>query len=286
MENETTTNPVEGEDVRVAPEAEVETETVADEETELDEFGNPAEPEPEEYEEIERNGTRYRIPRALTPELMMQADYTRKTQELAEQRRAIEAERESVQQARQEELAAQARIVAIDDQIARFREIDWDQWENDSPFEAQKGWRHFQQIQQERGHAAAWLGHMAQQRTLQAQHMAATRLKEAAATLARDIPDWSPELGAKLLDFGVKQYGFTRAELESFEDARMVKVLHAAFAGDAARNKQQRAQNHVAAQSVKPAARISGASPRPRLDDRTDTAAWIEQRNRQQRKRA
>jgi hypothetical protein len=44
-------------------------------------------------EEIEHEGRKYLVPKALKPLLLMQADYTRKTQEVAEQRRAVMAER-------------------------------------------------------------------------------------------------------------------------------------------------------------------------------------------------
>src|SRR5215204_3179929 len=57
-----------------------------------------AETEAEELEEIERNGKKYKIPTALKSELLMQQDYTRKTQEVAEQRRAIEAEQQALEE--------------------------------------------------------------------------------------------------------------------------------------------------------------------------------------------
>src|SRR5438093_10948162 len=104
MEELETTNPVEG---GALPSAEViPFESGHDEETvarpdesgagaTLDEFGNPVddeeEPDEERFEEIERNGKKATIPAWLKPELMMQADYTRKTQELAEARRAFES---------------------------------------------------------------------------------------------------------------------------------------------------------------------------------------------------
>lgn len=63
-----------------------------------------AEPEPveDDFEEIEwQDGKKYKIPKAVKPGLMLQSDYTKKTQALAEQRKAIEQHNQAVQQERQ-----------------------------------------------------------------------------------------------------------------------------------------------------------------------------------------
>ena len=94
MENDDTTNPAEAEDANIEAEAEVE-----NNEPELDEHGDPSEAEAEgddELVEIERDGKTYKIPAALKPELMMQADYPRKTQELAAERKAVAEQRSLV----------------------------------------------------------------------------------------------------------------------------------------------------------------------------------------------
>ena len=136
MENQDTTNPAEAEDVNTEVEAEVETN-----EPELDDFGNPVEAEAEgedELEEIERDGKRYKIPAALKPELMMQADYTRKTQELAAERKAIADQRSMVEQASEAELNAYAAVWNIDQQLAAYQKLDWDAWADKAPLELQK----------------------------------------------------------------------------------------------------------------------------------------------------
>src|SRR5215204_4003947 len=77
--------------------------TAADETYEtsnLDETAETDTSEDEEFEEVERAGKKYRIPAALKGELMMQSDYTKKTQEVSETRKALEArEAEIAQQA-------------------------------------------------------------------------------------------------------------------------------------------------------------------------------------------
>lgn len=59
-----------------------------------------AEPE-DDLEEVEHDGKKYRIPKAVKPALMFQSDYTKKTQALAEQRKAFDEHEKAVQAERQ-----------------------------------------------------------------------------------------------------------------------------------------------------------------------------------------
>jgi hypothetical protein len=240
----------------------------------------------EDFEEIERNGRRAKIPAWLKPELMMQADYTRKTQELAEARRNLESERTNVQQASQEELSAHANLALIDRQIGQYSKVDWNSWHDSDPFEAQKAFAQFQLLKDARAQTLGYLGSVRQERTIKEQQETAKRLEEGAAELARDIKDWSPTTAAKLLDFGQARYGFSREDLDGIDDPRLVKVLHAAFQWEEHQKQQRRAQSHVAAQTSRPAAKIGGAAPKPGLDDRLSAEEWLRRRNEQLRKRS
>ena len=89
-----------------------------------------------EFEEVEHDGKTYKIPRPLKGALLMQADYTRKTQEVAEQRRQHE-ERvkafEAGQRSHTEHLSDLARVVAYNDAIAQFEKADWPQIRANNP---------------------------------------------------------------------------------------------------------------------------------------------------------
>jgi hypothetical protein len=263
----------------------------ADEAT-LDEQGNPidtstgpGQADGEDELEIERGGKTAKIPAWLKPELMMQADYTRKTQELAEARRAFEAERSLTQQSTQTERAAEANLALIDQQIGHFSTVDWNTWHDSEPFEAQKAFAQYQLLKDARAQTLGYLGTVRQERTFKEQQDSARRLEQGVAELARDISDWSPQTAAKLLDFGQSHYGFSREDLDGIDDPRLVKVLHAAFQWEEHRNKQRRAQSHAAAQTARPAAKVGGASPKPGLDDRLSADEWLRRRNEQLRKK-
>ena len=92
-------------------------------EQEFDEDGNPVEPEPDDEqpddydEEIDINGKRYKVPKEAA---LRQADYTRKTQEIAEQRRQYEAAIERVSQVSEAETQALYQVAQIDAQLAQY----------------------------------------------------------------------------------------------------------------------------------------------------------------------
>src|SRR5688500_2430522 len=161
MQDESVAEQAGDEGVRPVPSADPETEATA-----ASDENPPAEPhDPHaELDEIEHEGATYQVPKALKGAFLMQADYTRKTQEVAALRKEVEAERAAFREAGEEEIGARARLVSLDDQIARFAKVDWDALENAAPLEAQKGWRHYQQLQQARGEAAGRLVNLAQQR--------------------------------------------------------------------------------------------------------------------------
>ncbi len=257
-------------------------------EPELDEDGNPIAVDEDEEVELDED-LKVKVPKdkaqKVKEALLRQADYTRKTQEVSEMRKALEAERASVNQASVAEVQAQAAVVAIDQQLAAFQNVDWDAWEEQDPFAAAKGVRQLQQLQQARQQAIGQYGQLRQQRTEQMQQITAKRLQESAAALAdpvKGIKGWSPEYAAKLLDTGVREYGFERSEIEAFEDHRMVRVLDDAAKWREHEKSQKKAQGHVAAQAVKPAAKVGGGSSPPQgLDDRLSMDEWQKRRNKQ-----
>ena len=266
---------------------EVESAPVADEpEVELDDNGDPVEqPEPEEpapdLAEVEYEGKTFKVPPELKDAVLRQADYTRKTQEVAELRKQVETTLQAVQTVSQEETRAQVAIGVIDSQLADYEGIDWDQWEQSDPVSAQRGWRQYQTLQGQRNGAVSAYQQAYQQRTFISQQETAKRLEQGQRELAQRIPDWSADKAAKLVDFGSKSYGFTPADFNEIDDPRVVQVLHDAFM-----YRQQQAKPKAAAPKppeVKPAAKVGGGKPvrTGSLDDRLSADDWIKARNAQ-----
>lgn len=238
--------------------------------------------DPDEIEE-ELEGVKLRGKKELLEKLkserLMQADYTRKTQDVAEQRKAIEAERAEFQkaaQSHQQNLREVAQLVNVDERLNQFNQLNWQQVQAEDPMRAQSLLIEFNQLQAARGQLMNSLTQRQQQQALQQQHEHARRLQEGQAVLARDIKGWGPELAGKLADFGAS-LGIPREALSNVTDPLFVKVLHKAFIGD--QFERQKAAKPPA-EPPKPVTRIGGASAantKP-LGDVTDPREWAERR--------
>lgn len=288
MAEETLTNSVEDDDLSSAPGVETE---VEDQETdETDEGAEGA--EDDDSEEVEHDGQKYRVPKALKPALLMQADYTRKTQELAESRRELEAQKVQVAQASAEQLRATAKVISLDEQLAAYAAIDWDAWrrydrENGSDETTGLILKH-QQLKDAREKAAGALWQSQQQQAVEAQREDAKRIEEAVAVLSRDIPGWSPELASNLDNFAQKRFGFTASEVATYAkaDPRVAKLLHAAFVADQAKPKTQTPAKAPAA-TVKPVPAVGARSaPAAKNPDRMTTDEWVKYERARMAKKA
>lgn len=295
MDIETATNPVDGEDTASATLGEdtgVEAEGHEADDQQFDEDGNAIAPEPEE-EEVELDDLKLKVPKDQAQKLkdafLRQADYTRKTQEVAELRKAVEAERQSLHQSSEAEIAALASVRGIDQQLQYFGRIDWTTWEQQDPFAAQTGWREFQQLKDARAQTAGQYSQLVQQRTLATQQETAKRIEEGRAVLAREIPGWGPEKAESLLSTATTAYKFSRSEAEeTITDPRLMMVLNDAAQWRAHQAKQTKVQRHTAAQAVEPAAKPVAArsGPPAGLADNLSVDEWTRRRNAQVRKNA
>jgi hypothetical protein len=246
----------------------------------------------DEEEEIELDdGLKLKLPKSDAEKLrlaaMRQADYTRKTQELAEARKAFDAERQSLSQADEQELTARANIALIDRQLAQYAQVNWQQAFDADPFEAQKAFAQYQLLQQGKSQTQSFLERTSRERTERQQQETARRLQEGAAELQRDIPDWSPALSAKLQDFGAKTFGLTKDDFDRIDDPRAVKLLYWAQRGFEADTAAKKAKSIERQQEVTPAASApkKGGTPPAGLDDRLSTDEWLRRRNAQLAKR-
>lgn len=277
METETATEPVEE-----ASASGVEAEAFAAEMT--------AEPggAPDEDAEIEHEGRVYRVPGALKGAFLRHADYTRKTQEIAEQRRVLDTERRASEEraARQQaHVRDYGRLAALDAAVAEYEACDWDQWFRQDPEQAQADWTRFQQAREVRDQVGAELHVRERLSALEAQRDYATRLEQGHAELARDIEGWSPALARELAAFG-QSLGFSPEELEAVSDPRAVKVLHAAWLGAKTLQKQTAARELERAQAFRPVSQVGGAASAPRDPARMSTAEWMRWRSEQTRRKA
>lgn len=188
-------------------------------------------PEPDEAEEVEFEGRVYKVPKELKPALLRQQDYTKKTQEVAEQRKAVEEKAAFVEEIEQHRAAIFEQAVelkALEASLQQYSKLDWDSLDASDPAEA----RRLERAQKRMNDQATDLRMKIRQAVEQEQQKTAERrqqmLTKGNAELQRDIKGWGPELAKSLLENG-KAYGFNDQELAQIIDPRFVKALHDAY---------------------------------------------------------
>lgn len=158
-------------------------------------------------------------------------DYTRKTQQIAEVRKATEAELQAVRAEREQYAQLLSALEAQVQQVAQPN-IDWDRLYQEDPIE----WVRQREVMRENQEKSAAiqseqqrLAQLSQQE--QAQFMQ-QRLQQEQEALLAAIPDWKDAKKAQaekalLVEFGQK-IGFTPDELKSVVDHRAVLMLRKA----------------------------------------------------------
>jgi hypothetical protein len=237
----------------IAPAPELETPAIETPEVETPEVEKPetvelpgAEPEQEteeqleapaiEFVTLERNGKQYQVPKELEGEFLMQSDYTKKTQTVAEKVKALESREAEINQrlqATDEELdmraelrSAKARI----EQYAALSQEDWDaHYAKDYPA-TDRAWREYQMLKEKSGTLAQTLEAKATERTQKAEQDLATRVEETISFAQKEIPGWKPELTETLVKYAVGE-GVPEDLLKTHWSPVLYKLLHQAHIG-------------------------------------------------------
>jgi hypothetical protein len=204
-------------------------------------------------EEVEFEGKSYKVPKELKSALLRQADYTQKTQEVAEQRRAVEERAQRIQQ--QEAVLGQSfdkavELRVIQTKLSQFEGIDWQGLADSDPVQATKLNLAYQQLQREAQQKNGEL----QQAHAQAQQLTEQNrqqmLAEAQKELKQRLPNFTAETAEKI-KHAAREYGISDNELNSVIDPRYVHVLH-----DAAKWRALQADKPKAMQKVAEAPRV------------------------------
>jgi hypothetical protein len=175
-------------------------------------------------------------------------DYTKKTQALAEQRRAIEqqakefetglaslsAEKQKLaKQAEQYDAALQAVQSALKTADDEWVQVDWEKWFDEDPHEAQKSWVKYQQHKERKAAADAEAKRREDERAEEARQRQAEAHKAFLTEVAKSFPEWSDEQirtkDLAAMHKAARDLGFTDAEYRSTTDARILKMLHKAM---------------------------------------------------------
>jgi hypothetical protein len=209
--------------------------------------------------EIEYEGQVYELPRPLKDALLRQADYTRKTMELADQRRALAADRAGIEQAQAmtlDEFHAASRLDEIAEQLAGLAGQDWSGVHLDHPDLAELRSVVGQLVQEQEMLHERLAEHHHYRSAREQQEMARTRA-ETDQAMVREIQDWSPARRQTLESFAVS-LGISDEQIGHASAAEM-RILNLAYLG-AQQMERQRAAIRGA---FRPAAEIGGSAGGP-----------------------
>ncbi|MCW5615903.1 MAG: hypothetical protein KIT32_12350 [Rhodocyclaceae bacterium] len=250
----------------------------------------------DDSEEVEYEGNKYKVPKAIAPALLRQADYTKKTQEVAETRRTLEADKRTLEgekrqlqehaRAVTEDLEDHAQLYASRKQLEQFQNVNWDQLDSEDPIRSQALWRQFQMLQNNHNAIASRLQAKMYERNSRSTAEAARMREQTRSALAKEIPNWSDKTEHDLTDYAVKHgYKPEEVKLALDTDSRPFRFLHKAFLYDQLIEKQrQAAKAQAPAEPVKPVG--TGRVPVQGLHDNLSTEEWIKRRNAQLQRRA
>ena len=229
-----------GEDSQEQPDAAQEAEEVT-QEAQSDEQSDDS--DVEEQEQVEEK-PRYKVKASgeeievtlddLIKGYQREADYTKKTQTLAEQRKQVESERQVIEQAKTERDQYQARLALIENALrSREPQENLEALKETDPIgfavkvaEQTQRERQLQAIQLERGR-------IAQQQQAEQTHSLNSHLTAEAQKLAEAIPEYADEQKSVQVKKDIRDYakkiGWSDEELSSVYDSRAVLTLYRAM---------------------------------------------------------
>ena len=226
---------------------EEEDESFEEESEEESEDTDEREPEEEDMYAVTVNGEEQTVTLdELVKGYSRQSDYTRKTQELSEQRKGMEqyhtqwnAEIQQIQAERQQYVNALQNVVETSmGTLDQFATVDWESLKNENPLEYITKRDEFRDTQEKVRQAQfqQQQAHTAHQQESQRNHRRA--LQEEHGKLVQALPEWSEESSRKKLGSEIKEYaltqGYTSEEIGSLVDHRSLLVLHKAMKFDKA----------------------------------------------------
>lgn len=251
-----------GEEVLEAEASESEAES--EEQTEGDEDAEEASEQPQTFR-VKVDGEEVEVPLdELLKGYSRTADYTRKTQAIAEARKQAEAEAAAAREERQR--YAQT-LEVLDTQLRALQppEIDWDMLYQQNPVE----WVRQREIQRTRQEQTNWLqaqrAALAEKQAQEEQIEQAQTLEAERGKLLEVLPEWrdadkARAEKAKIVSYATEKLGFSVEEISDIYDARAVVALRKAMMFDELMSKRDQMRPKIM-QKAKPMKAGAASSP-------------------------
>ena len=193
------------------------------------------------------------------------ADYTRKTQAIAEARKQAETE---LRQAREERQRYAQTLEALDASLKQLQppEIDWDRLYQENPVE----WVRQREMARTRQEQAAWVQSQKQalveKQQLEERAEAEKTLEAERSKLIELLPEWrdaekARTEKAKIVEYATDKLGFSVEEISDIYDARAVLALRKAMMFDELMSKRSQIRPTIT-QKAKPMKAGAASAPR------------------------
>lgn len=237
------------------------------EETEGEEGGEGEEQDDPDDIEIDVDGTKIKIARKVKEAIAkpFHQDYTRKTEELSQQRAAHAAEREGWNKTATAIRDDEITVAAIEKQLTEYKKVDWN-----TLFQTNQEHYHQHifardQLKEQLSEANSALSQKKVEFQAQTNREAGERLSKAQAEIARHLPEWTPggELDTKLFKYVTTDLKITNAKAlgeASVLVPELVRELNRLRLYDEAAKKQKTTQTFQKTQEAKPVTQVGGNS--------------------------
>ena len=192
------------------------------------------------------------------------ADYTRKTQAIAEARKQADAE---LRQAREERQRYAQTLEALDSSLKQLQppEIDWDRLYQENPVE----WVRQREVARTRQEQAAWVqsqkNALVERQQLEERAEAEKTLESERGKLIEMLPEWrdadkARAEKAKIVEYATDKLGFSVEEISDIYDARAVLALRKAMMFDDLMSKRSQIRPTIT-QKAKPMKAGAASTP-------------------------
>ena len=165
---------------------------------------------------------------------MRQADYTKKTQAVAEQRKAAE------EQTANYESTLNALLTASGADLSRFDNVNWEQAAVENPDQYKQAKAMFEQTKQTHDFIRAQAKEHQQRAEAQQQAAMKENAKESLTVLKSTIPNWNNDLYYSIGEYATGSLGVTTEEFNEVHDHRMITALYKAMQFDKAKTETQK----------------------------------------------
>jgi hypothetical protein len=230
------------------------------------------------YDTVQYEGKEYSVPKELKDAFLRQADYTQKTQEVAQSRQALEQQQHEFQQAVQmqrQNIQSYAQLFALQNQLSEYNGVNWDLFSAEQPQEAQQAFIRYQQLKDATGNLAQQLQQQEAKSLQMQREMTVRRVEQGKAELERDIKGWNSTMAMEVAKYG--QSVGASPEALKFIEPYQVKILRKAMLYDQSMKKATKPEEPA----LKPSIKVRGKANVNKDPDKMSTKEWLAWRTKQ-----